>query len=65
MDHQTTKVSNYLILQLKRFDNLNGDFIKEIAKVRCTKTLSVPLAEGEVSFHKMFSLITSQPYRNS
>ena len=47
MDHQTTKVSNYLILQLKRFDNLNGDFIKEIAKVRCTKTLSVPLAEGE------------------
>ena len=47
IDHQITKVGNYLILQLKRFLNRNVDFIKDITKVNYTKILSVLLVVNE------------------
>ena len=52
-------MASYLNLQLKRFVNHNGDFIKDFTKVHCTKTLSVPLAVDEVSFHKKFIFMTT------
>ena len=59
MDHQISKIGKYLILQLKRFVDHNGDFIKDITKVRYTKTVSVPIVIDEMSFHKKFSHIAT------
>ena len=65
MDHQITKVGNHLILHLKRFVNHDGHFIKDITKVHCTKTLSVPLVVNENSFHKKFSLIATVNHKGT
>ena len=61
-DLQTSKVGNYLILQLKHFVNHNSDFMKYFTNVHCTKTLSVALAVDEVIFHKKFSLTATANY---
>ena len=58
MDHQITKVGNYLILQLKRFLNRNVDFIKDITKVNYTKILSVSLVVNEGVSIKSLALLT-------
>ena len=55
IDHQISKVGNYSIFQLKYFLNYRGNFIKNITKVQCIKTLSVPLVY-EVAFQKNFNL---------
>ena len=65
MDHQISKVGNYLILQVKCFVNHNDDFIKNITKIHCSKPLSVPLVVDEVSFHKKFSLIVTVNHKGT
>ena len=56
VDHEIAKVGCYLVLQLKSFVNDNESFIKDIKKVQCTKTYSVPVAVDDVSFHKKFNV---------
>ena len=58
-DHEISKVGSYLVLQLEHFLSHRGNFIKDIKKVQCTETLSVPLVVDDVSFHKKFNLIAT------
>ena len=44
VDHEISKVGPCLILQLQHFVNHHRNFIKDIKKVQCTETLSVPVA---------------------
>lgn len=53
-DHKISKVGRYLILQLKRFLNHYGNFIKDIKKVQFTETLSVPVVIVNASFQQKF-----------
>ena len=59
MDCDISKMGNCLISLLKRFVN-QYDFIKDITKVQCTKTLSVPLVVDEMTFHNIFSIIATE-----
>ena len=63
LDLWTTKSPKWVtieVLQLKRFVNHNGDFIKDIVtKVHCTKTLSEPLVIDKMSFYKKVSLVAT------
>ena len=47
------------MLQLKHFVSHQGKLIKDIKKVQCTETLSVPVVVDDVSFHKKFILIVT------
>ena len=59
-DQEISKVSDYLIIQMKRFLVFNQAVTKDISKISCTPTLSVPVTLMEdIVGHKKFMLIAT------
>ena len=58
--HVILKVGSYLVLQLKRFVNHHGNFIKNIKRVQCTETFSLQVVVDDVSFHKKFNVMVTE-----
>ena len=51
VDHEISKIGSYLMLQLKCFVSHHGNFIKDIKKVQCAETFSMPVVVDDISFH--------------
>ena len=59
LDHEVVSCGKYLIIQLKRFINNEGNLIKDIQEVHCNPTISLPVASGEVTLNRKFKLIAT------
>ena len=51
VDHEISKIGSYFMLKLKCFVSHHGNFIKDIKKVQCAETFSVPVVVDDISFH--------------
>ena len=59
-DHEISKVGDYLIIQVKRFLVFNQAVTKDITKISCTLTLTVPVTlDEDVVGHKKFNVIAT------
>ena len=47
--HYFSRVGQYLIIQLKRLVNNEGQLIKDIQKVDCSPNIFVPVVDGEIT----------------
>ena len=60
MEHEFSSIGRFLIVQLKRFLNLNGSVTKDIRKVKCSPDISIPIqVEEEVMCPKKYRLIAT------
>ena len=59
LDHEISKVGSYLVSQLKKFVSHRGSFTKDIKKIQCTETLSVPVVVDDAPFHKKINLLAT------
>ena len=60
IDHEFSRIGNYLILQLKRFTGLPNAVRKNIQKVVCTPQLVIPvIVDTEIKYNMHFNLVAT------
>jgi len=60
IDHEFSRMGNYLILQLKRFSGLNNTARKNIEKVVCTTSLEIPvIVDSEIKYNMQYNLVAT------
>ena len=57
VNHYFSKVGSFLIIQLKRFANHQGQLIKDLNKVECSENIFVPVIDGEITSRIEYKLI--------
>ena len=58
LEHEFSRLGNFLIIQLKRFSNFSGSVTKDARKVWCTSDLNIPISvDNAITINKKFKLI--------
>ena len=66
LEHEFSKMGDFLIIQLKRFRNLHGSVTKNIQSVKCNQQVQLPVLVGNNTVcNKTFKLIASVNHSGS